>query len=246
MVETYVNPHQSAVGLFEHSPPEAGDPRVAAPGSPYRDTIADWAEMLFVDHGVIRLAYLNLHRLGPSAWRSAQPAPLQIASLARAGVRNIVNLRGPRRCGSYRLEQQACNRHGIRLINYKMRSRAAPSREDILNTRDLFRNLDGPVLFHCKTGADRVGLMSAVYLIAVEGVPVEQARQQLALRFGHIKHADTGILDFFFERYLVANSVRPIDFFVWVETAYDANEIRQAFVASRWANVLTNRILRRE
>lgn len=244
MVETYVSPHHSAVRQIDPRSLEVGNP--AAAGTPAADLVAPWAGMLFVDHGAIRLAYLNLHRLGPSAWRSAQPAPHQIASLARAGVRNIVNLRGPRRCGSYRLEQQACERYGIRLVNYKMRSRAAPTREEILETRDLFRDLDGPVLFHCKSGADRVGLMSAVYLIAVEGVPVEKARRQLALRFGHIKQADTGILDFFFERYLAANAVTPIAFFDWVETAYDPDEIKRAFVASRWANTLTNRILRRE
>lgn len=202
--------------------------------------------MLLADHGALRLAYLNLHRLGPSAWRSAQPAPYQIAFLKRSGVRNIVNLRGPRNCGSYRLEQQACQRHGIRLINYKMSSRAAPPRETILNTRELFHDLDGPVLFHCKSGADRVGLMSALYLIAVEGYPVEKARKQLALRFGHLRQADTGVLDVFFESYLKANAIRPTGFFAWVEAQYDPDEVKRTFVARRWANILTDRILRRE
>ena len=220
--------------------------KVDQPAYPVRETIADWAGMLLVDHGAIRLAYLNAHRLGASAWRSAQPSPHQIGTFARLGVCTIVNLRGARQCGSYRLEQLACERHGIRLVNYKMRSRAAPTREQVLGARDLFADLRGPVLFHCKSGADRVGLMSALYLIAAEGVPVEKARAQLALRFGHIRQADTGILDFFFERYLAHTAVTPIAFFDWVENVYDPNELIQSFLASRWANVLTNRILRRE
>jgi protein tyrosine phosphatase (PTP) superfamily phosphohydrolase (DUF442 family) len=208
--------------------------------------VVNWADMLFVDHGIFRLAYLNLHRLGGSAWRSAQPAPHQIRRIAGLGVRTIVNLRGPRWCGSYWLEQQSCRRHGVQLVDYQVRSRAAPTREEILGARELFGKLEGPVLFHCKSGADRAGLMSTLYLIAVEGVPVEEARHQLALRFGHIRQSDTGVLDYFFERYLAADAASPIGFFEWVENVYEPDEVKQAFVAKGWANIITNWILRRE
>ena len=30
-----------------------------------------WANMLLVDHGIFRLAYLNAHRVTPRLWRSA-------------------------------------------------------------------------------------------------------------------------------------------------------------------------------
>lgn len=206
----------------------------------------NWADMLLVDHGIFRLAYLNLHQLGTSAWRSAQPAPHQLARVARLGVKTIVNLRGPRWCGSYWLEQQTCRRLGIRLVDYQVRSRAAPTREEVLGARDLFQTLESPVLFHCKSGADRAGLMSTLYLIAVENVPVDIARRQLALRFGHIRQSDTGVLDHFFERYLAADAKHPVGFFDWVEHVYDADEVKREFVAKGWANVVTNRVLRRE
>ena len=208
--------------------------------------VVNWADMLLVDHGIFRLAYLNLHRLGENAWRSAQPAPHQIGRLARLGVRTIVNLRGPRWCGSYWLEQRACHRHGIRLVDYQVRSRAAPSRDEVLGARKLFQALDGPILLHCKSGADRAGLMSTIYLIAREGVSVDEARRQLALKYGHIRQSDTGMLDHFFERYLDANAKAPIDFFDWVERDYDPDEVKRSFAAKGWANLLTNRILRRE
>lgn len=208
--------------------------------------VINYTDMLLVDHGIFRLAYLNLHRLGRSAWRSAQPAPHQIGRIARLGVRTIVNLRGPRWCGSYWLEQEACRRYGIRLVDYQVRSRAAPSREEVLGARDLFRTIEMPVLFHCKSGADRAGLMSTLYLIAVDGVPVAEARAQLALKFGHIRQADTGILDYFFECYLEHDKKQPTPFFEWVEHVYDPDEVKFAFQANGWANVVTNRILRRE
>ena len=208
--------------------------------------VVNWADMLLVDHGVFRLLYLNLHPLGRNAWRSAQPAPHQIAGIARRGIKTIVNLRGPRVCGSYWLEQQACRRHGIRLVDYQVRSRAAPSLEELRGAFALFRTLEGPVLFHCKSGADRAGLMSTLYLIAVEGTPVEEARKQLALRFGHIRQADTGILDYFFERYLADAAKTPMSFVDWVETVYDPDEVKRSFVATGWANLITNKLLRRE
>ncbi|MGD9805389.1 MAG: protein tyrosine phosphatase [Hyphomicrobiaceae bacterium] len=224
-------------GIAEHSPPWAKASLGPA---------VNWADMLLVDHGLFRLAYLNLHRLGGHAWRSAQPAPHQIKRFAQLGIRTIVNLRGPRICGGYWLEQQACARLGIRLIDFQVRSRAAPSVKELLGARDLLLNLEPPVLFHCKSGADRAGLMSTLYMIVVERQPVEQARRQLSLRFGHIRQSDTGVLDYFFERYLEANAQKPIEFFDWVQNVYDPEEVKRSFVARGWANVITNRILHRE
>lgn len=205
-----------------------------------------YADMLLVDHGVFRLLYLNRHPLGRQAWRSAQPAPFQIATMARLGVKTIVNLRGPRVCGGYWLEQRACARLGLALEDFQVRSRAAPSKEELLGARELFGRLEYPILMHCKSGADRAGLMSALYLIVHEGLPVAEAKAQLALKYGHIRHSDTGILDYFFERYLADNTRQPMAFFDWVERVYDPIELKRSFVAKRWANVITNGILRRE
>ena len=205
-----------------------------------------YADMLLVDHGVFRLFYVNRHRLGAKAWRSAQPAPHQIKAAARLGVRTIINLRGPRHCGGYWLEQSACARLGLKLEDYQVRSRAAPGKAEVLGARDLFQRIEYPMLLHCKSGADRAGLMSALYLIAHEGVPVAEAKAQLALKFGHIRQSDTGILDYFFERYLEDAARRPMPFFDWVEQVYDPEELKRSYSAKGWANIITNRLLRRE
>ncbi|MEL7047393.1 MAG: protein tyrosine phosphatase, partial [Pseudomonadota bacterium] len=74
---------------------------------------ASYLDMLIVDHGIFRLAYLNKHRMADDVWRSAQPAPHQVRRMARQGVRTIINLRGERVCGSYWWEQKACEAAGI-------------------------------------------------------------------------------------------------------------------------------------
>lgn len=203
-------------------------------------------DMLLVDHGIFRLLYLNKHPLGARAWRSAQPAPHQIRVLARQGVRTIINLRGARMCGSYWLERSTCARHGITLIDFQVGSRAAPTREQIAAAKELFERVEYPILLHCKSGADRVGLMSVLYRHLKEEVPLDEARRELSLRFGHIRQADTGILDRFFEVYLADNQRQPMPFLEWVNTIYDPVELKRSFRSTGWARRLVDDILRRE
>ena len=224
-------------GIAERSPPWAR--RTFGPA-------VNYLEMLFVDHGIFRVIYPNRHRIGASAWRSSQPAPHQIAALAKRGLKTIVNLRGERDCGSYRLQVEACRKHGVVLEELVLKSRAAPEPEQIRAAKALFERIEYPMLLHCKSGADRAGLASVLFQILKEGRPVEVAAKQLHARFGQFRAADTGILDLFFERYIDYNRRTPTPFLAWVETVYDAEALRRDFKASRWANVLVNRVLRRE
>jgi protein tyrosine/serine phosphatase len=169
-----------------------------------------------------------------------------VRQAAELGVRTIVNLRGERDCGSYRLQRAACLRHGIALEELVVKSRAAPTREQVHEAADLFARVAYPILLHCKSGADRAGLASTLFLILHEGWPVERAVDQLSARFGHFRQADTGIIDAFFERYLEDNAREPIGFMEWVDTVYDPAALARDFKAGRWANVLVNKVLRRE
>lgn len=202
--------------------------------------------MLLVDHGIFRLIYLNRHRLTETAWRSAQPAPRDIGAMARLGVRTIVNLRGERDCGAYRLQVAACKKHGIHMEELIVKSRAAPTREQVHQANDLFKRIEHPVLLHCKSGADRAGLASTLYLILHENLPVDQAVSQLSARYGHFKQADTGIIDAFFQLYLDDTRLRPMPFLNWVDTVYEPADLERQFRAGRWANIIVNKVLRRE
>jgi uncharacterized protein (TIGR01244 family) len=220
-------------GLAEQSPPWAR-------------RAFDYGDMLLIDHGIFRMAYLNRHRIATDVWRSAQPAPRDIRRMARMGIRTIINLRGERDCGAYRLQMAACRKHGIRVEELIVKSRAAPTREQVHEARALFAKVERPMLLHCKSGADRAGLASTLYLILHEGLPVEQAVAQLSARFGHFKQADTGIIDAFFQRYLEDNRRQPVAFLEWVDTVYDPAALTRDFKAGRWANIVVNTILRRE
>jgi protein tyrosine phosphatase (PTP) superfamily phosphohydrolase (DUF442 family) len=229
--------HGWRVAVIEHAPPWMR--RAFGP-------LVWYFDMLVIDHGIFRLIYVNRHRLSQEAWRSAQPAPHHIRALKRRGLRTIINLRGERLCGSYWLEQAVCQHKGIKLVDFQLRSRAAPKREEIKAARDLFESVEYPILMHCKSGADRVGLMSALYRLFREGVPVAEAKRELSLRYGHFRQADTGILDRFFEKYLEDSKRKPMSFMEWIDTVYDPDALRHEFRSSGWARRLVDQILKRE
>jgi protein tyrosine/serine phosphatase len=205
-----------------------------------------WANMLLVDHGVFRLVYLNKHQVSERLWRSAQPAPHQISRLKAEGVRTIINLRGGREHGSWQLQKEACDRLGVNLVEFIVRSRGAPDRETLLKAKDFFDTLDYPAVLHCKSGADRAGFVAALYLVVHEGKSVSQALRQLHVRFGHFRFSKTGILDRFFELYQREGEAKGIPFLTWVETSYDPEVLERDFRPSFWSNLLVDRIMRRE
>ena len=205
-----------------------------------------WANMLLVDHGVFRLLYQNLGRVSGDLWRSAQPSPGQIARFARAGGRTVVNLRGGREHGSWPLERDACRRHGLALVDLVLRSREAPDRATMLGLAGFLDGLAYPALVHCKSGADRAGLFAALFLILREDATVAVARRELAPRYGHFRHAKTGILDAFLDAYERDGEAKGLRFAAWVEHAYDPEALTRSFRPHLWSTLIADRLIRRE
>jgi protein tyrosine/serine phosphatase len=85
------------------------------------------------------------------------------------------------------------------------------------------------MLVHCKSGADRAGLMNALYLHLKEDVPVGRAKRRLSLRYGHSRRSRRGVLDLFFHHYVEDNRRKPMAFLDWVEKVYDPAELTRAF-----------------
>ncbi|MEC8246023.1 MAG: tyrosine-protein phosphatase [Pseudomonadota bacterium] len=216
---------------------------VAPPGT--RRGLRDWTELIFKDHGFLRIWWHNLHEVAPGIWRSNQPGPSRVHAAAGMGIRTIINLRGPRDDGGWRLEAEACARAGITLLDFTARSRAAPDKAMLHAARELFAEAKLPAMMHCKSGADRAGLMAALFLLIVEKRPVREAAAQLAWKYGHVKQAKTGLLDAFFAAYMPYED-QGMDFFDWVDSIYDPDEVTRNFQAKGWAVRLTDSILRRE
>ncbi len=203
-------------------------------------------EALWSDHGFLRLWVHNHHHIGGEMYRSVQPNAKRIAWLADQGIKTIINLRGESPMGFYALERETCAKHGVRLINYRMYSRDVHSVARLKGARDLFQRIEYPALIHCKSGADRTGIMGVLYRHFVIGDSIEEAMEQLAFKYGHIRHGKTGILDFFFQDYLAYKAHTPIAFMNWVETVYDPADVKARFKAGKVGGILTEKVLRRE
>ncbi len=191
-------------------------------------------DLWLVDYGFIREVYVNWHQISANVWRSAQPAPRHLRWAARRGVSKVVNLRGDESLGAYHLENEACAELGLDLVDLKLKSRAAPTREALQLMRQQIAAIDRPTLIHCKSGSDRTGLFCALYLALGEGVPVAEAKRQLGVRYGHLRITKTGVLDHLFDQYLEDTARQPISFADWLDTVYDPDKLTASFQQMRW------------
>jgi len=203
-------------------------------------------DLICVDHGIFRALYPNLHKIDEDMWRSAQPSPRLLRKAQAMGIKTVLNLRGPRDCGGYKLEVETCAALGLDLVNFQVKSRDVPSKEILLGAKALFESIRYPALLHCKSGADRAGLMSTLYLIMHRGLDVAEATEQLSLRYGHMRQGKTGMIDYFFDTYLEARAETGIAFWDWVETVYERRALRRSYRDSWWFSTLQDKILRRE
>lgn len=204
-------------------------------------------ELIWGDHGFLRVRFSNLHQISDEMWRSNQPSPEQIeAHVRERGIRTILNLRGESTKGYYLLEKEACEQLGIDLIDFRVFSRDTPTREVIFEARDLFNSIAYPALMHCKSGADRAGLMSTLYKLLREDRPIEEATEQLSLKYLHVRHGKTGMLDHVFETYRQFNAATPKPFLDWVAEDYDRMALKTEFMNSFESRLNIDRLLRRE
>lgn len=207
----------------------------------------------FADHGFLRAMYRNFFELSSKdrtqkAYRSNHPSPFFLRHLkSKYSINTVISLRRADTTGQYRLEKDACDTLDIELINHPMSSRSFPNVEQVLEAKRILETAQYPILIHCKSGADRAGMMSVFYMHFVEGLPIKEAIKQLHMKYGHFRYADTGKLDVFFDTFLAFEKQNPeISFLDWLQNHYDKQALNEEFKAKGWANIVVNRILKRE
>ena len=180
--------------------------------------------------------------------RTNQPWPFQLKAWRDRGVRTVINLRGGgHRTGFYELEQAACARLGLTMIDFPVSSREAPTREQVEGAAALFETVAYPALMHCKSGSDRAGVMAVLYAHFRLGQPLREALKELSLRYLHVRQGKTGVLDYTFERYFAEGEPAGLSFLEWVRRPdYDPKRIKADFHAAWWGTLLTERLLKRE
>lgn len=187
---------------------------------------------LWFDHAILRKFWTNMHVVAPGVYRSNQPTHARFVKLKAMGIRSVLNLRGDGRAAHYLVEKESCDSLGLTLINVTMQARAAPSRADIQTLIRAFRSAEKPFVMHCKSGADRAGFASAVYLLVIEGRSLDEARKMLNPRYLHFKWSKAGILDYILDQYETRHAETRISFENWIASDYDNTAIQARFQAA--------------
>ena len=212
-----------------------------------RGRLSTYLNYLWNDHAYLRLRFKNAHWVSPELVRTNQPWPFQLRAWRDAGIKTIINLRGGFDASFYALEKDACEKLGLKLVDFTVTSREVPSRVRVLGAKELFETIEYPALMHCKSGADRAGIMSVLYAHFRLGMPIHEAVAQLSLKYLHMKAGKTGVLDYTFERYLEDAEPKGISFIDWVNSdAYDPPKMKADFRAKWWGTLLTEKFLKRE
>jgi protein tyrosine/serine phosphatase len=156
-----------------------------------------------------RLWYLeeqgNFHAITPGeAYRSAQMDQDELEHyIHKFKIRSILNLTGNNTGKSWYDEEIAISsRMGIRHFDVELSSDKIPNPSEMEELIRLFHVAPRPILIHCHAGADRGGLASALWKVEIDGEPIEVARQQLSIRFGHMPFGPTQVLDKFFDDWM--------------------------------------------
>jgi len=131
----------------------------------------------------------NFHEVVPGElYRSAQPSPERLAAYQREfGIKTIINLRGAKQGrGWYESEVAAARRLGIMHVDYRMSSSSELTQQRAAELLAILKDAEKPILVHCQSGADRSGLVSALYVAQIAQQGEEAAEGQISVLYGHI------------------------------------------------------------
>lgn len=190
-----------------------------------------WTHYLWFDHGVLRFWWKNFAQVAPGVYRSNHPHHTRFVRYADMGIKTVVNLRGPVKRAAYLFEVESCKALGMTLIDLRMGAGSVPERQTLLDLVDVFETTSKPFMMHCKSGADRTGLASAIYLIMYSDASDDEIRKQLSFTYIHIRKSKTGVLDYVLNVYLARRKVSPIGFREWVQTEYHKPTLKADYIA---------------
>jgi protein tyrosine/serine phosphatase len=143
----------------------AVDAYAQAPVTPPRSEL--WAVPIALD-GVP-----NLHQITPTLYRSEQPTALGFRNLEKLGIRTVINLR------AFNSDDDEVRGTSLRTERVKILTWNIDDNHVVDVMRMLRHPENGPYLIHCRHGADRTGLMSAMYRILEQGWSVDDALAEL-------------------------------------------------------------------
>ena len=151
----------------------------------------------------------NFHSIvAGEAYRSGQLTYDEFVHYIRQyNIKSIINLRGTNKGSSWYEDELAATRQmHVKLVDYGISANKDVPDADIETLMRIIRDAPKPILIHCKGGADRSGLMAALYLYSL-GRTADESSRQLSVSYGHISFWNTTqAMDRTFWRYVDAHA----------------------------------------
>lgn len=146
----------------------------------------------------------NQHTVIPGkVFRSAQPSGKDLQKLIRDNqIRTVVNLRGTSQVYDwYQVEARTLHDANVSLEDITLSANRLPPPTELHRLIDVLDHTEYPILIHCKQGADRTGLASAIVQLLYTDADLATARKQLWPIYGHVRAGRTMAIDEFFDLY---------------------------------------------
>jgi protein tyrosine phosphatase (PTP) superfamily phosphohydrolase (DUF442 family) len=159
------------------------------------------------------IATHNLHLVSAGKiYRSNQLDQDALARLVHEyGIKTIVNLRGADPNAKwYRSETNVSQQLEVKHLDFALSATRETTDAQIDEILTALNFAPKPVLIHCRSGADRAGLISALYLYSLEGKSPEVAGRQLSLLCGHLPAflgTASSAMDRSYRRYVRAHTI---------------------------------------
>ncbi|MBA2525059.1 MAG: tyrosine-protein phosphatase [Pyrinomonadaceae bacterium] len=151
----------------------------------------------------------NFHRVDDLVYRGAQPKSGGLDLLRQLGIKTVVNLRDDD--ARAKQEEAGARMAGLQYFNFPFERWGRPQDKEMEQVLAIINNpANQPVFVHCQHGADRTGVVIAVYRITHDGWTSEQAKAE-AKRFG-LKPWQLGMRDYihdFYKRQTLTSQRNP-------------------------------------
>ena len=123
-------------------------------------------------------------------YRVSRVSPLRLAELVQSyGIRSVLNLEGAKPGKSwYRAEMKTLDLLGVEHYDYRISATRIVPPQQVEEVLDIIRKAPKPILVHCREGADRSGLIAALYLAKILGRNEDEAYGQLSMSYGHFSY----------------------------------------------------------
>lgn len=197
---------------------------------------------LFVEHSILNIFWKNFYEVDKGVYRSAQMNPYTLKKyIKKYNLKTIITFRQDiDKSPLSILEKEICDEMGVEFIRIGLTSRRLPSKTTLLELKNTLQTAKKPFLMHCKAGADRTSLASALYLYW-QGMSYEEIKKQFSIKFLHLKNSKAGLIDYCFDEFMKLNEKDIIN---WCEN--NKEKIEKSFKPKGFWNFVNDKILRRE